>query len=195
MITANANMQGSTTIDKVIAGCAKGDRQCQRTVYEMFYGKMMGVCLRYTNNKEEARDLLHDGFIKVFENINKFNYSGSFEGWIRRIMVNTTIDHFRKNKNIFVKDIDDFSNIATEEPDIDVLSQLRTEDIMKTVQTLSPAYRMVFSLYVIEGYSHKEVAEELGISVGTSKSNLAKAKHNLKRLFKAVDTPIKEKVK
>jgi RNA polymerase sigma-70 factor (ECF subfamily) len=110
-------------------------------------------------------------------------------------MVNTTIDHFRKNKNIFVKDIDDFSNIATEEPDIDVLSQLRTEDIMKTVQTLSPAYRMVFSLYVIEGYSHKEVAEELGISVGTSKSNLAKAKHNLKRLFKAVDTPIKEKVK
>jgi len=188
-------MQSSTTIDKIIAGCAKQDRKCQKMVYEMFYGKMMGVCLRYTNNKEEARDLLHDGFIKVFENINKFNYSGSFEGWIRRIMVNTTIDHFRKNKNIFVKDVEDFNNVATEEPDIDVLSQLRTEDIMKAVQTLSPAYRMVFSLYVIEGYSHKEVAEELGISVGTSKSNLAKAKNNLKKLFKAVDTPIQEKVK
>ena len=188
-------MQSSTTIDEIIAGCAKGDRKCQRKVYEMFYGKMMGVCLRYTNNKEEARDLLHDGFIKVFENINKFNYSGSFEGWIRRIMVNTTIDHFRKNKNVFVKDVEDFNNIATEEPDVDVLSQLRTEDIMKAVQTLSPAYRMVFSLHVVEGYSHKEVAEELGISVGTSKSNLAKAKNNLKKLFMVVDTPIQEKVK
>ncbi|MBL4755081.1 MAG: sigma-70 family RNA polymerase sigma factor [Flavobacteriales bacterium] len=187
-------MLGSTTIDKLIAGCTKGDRKCQRTVYEMFYGKMMGVCLRYTNNKEEAQDLLHDGFIKVFENIHKFNYSGSFEGWIRRIMVNTTIDHFRKNKNVFVKDIDDFNNLATEEPDVDILSQLRTEDIMKAVQTLSPAYRAVFGLYVIEGYSHKEVAEELGISVGTSKSNLAKAKNNLKKLFTAVNKPKEEKI-
>jgi RNA polymerase sigma-70 factor (ECF subfamily) len=110
-------------------------------------------------------------------------------------MVNTTIDHFRKNKNVFVKDIEDFNNVATEEPDVDVLSQLRTEDIMKAVQTLSPAYRMVFSLYVVDGYSHKEVAEELGISVGTSKSNLAKAKNNLKKLFMVVDTPIQEKVK
>jgi len=187
-------MLGSTTIDKLIAGCAKGDRKCQRMVYEMFYGKMMGVCLRYSHNKEEAQDLVHDGFIKVFDNISKFNYSGSFEGWIRRIMVNTTIDHFRKNKNVFVKDIEDFSNIAAEEPDVDVLSQLRTEDIMKAVKTLSPAYRTVFGLYVIEGYSHKEVAEELGISVGTSKSNLAKAKNNLKKLFTKVNKPKEEKV-
>ena len=188
-------MLGSTTIDTLIAGCAKGDRKCQRTVYEMFYGKMMGVCLRYANNKEEAQDLLHDGFIKVFENIKKFNYSGSFEGWIRRIMVNTTIDHYRKNKNVFVKDVEDFNNIEAEEPDVDILSQLRTEDIMKAVQTLSPAYRTVFGLYVIEGYSHKEVAKELGISVGTSKSNLAKAKNNLKKLFIKVNKPKEEEVK
>ncbi len=176
-------MIGSTAMDKLIVGCAKGDRECQQKIYELLYGKMMGVCLRYSNNREEAKDLLHDGFLKVFENIGKFNFSGSFEGWVRRIMINTTIDYFRKNKNIYVKDIEEFKNIENEEPTYDVLSHLRTEDILKAVQTLSPAYRAVFNLYVIEGYSHKEVAEELGISVGTSKSNLAKAKNNLKKKF------------
>ncbi len=173
----------STTIDKLIAGCAKGDRKSQQVIYEKFYTKMMGVCLRYASNKQEAQDLVHDGFLKVFEKISKYNYSGSFEGWIRRIMINTSIDYYRKNKNIFTKDNQDFANIEGEEPEQDVLSQLRTEDIMKAVQSLSPGYRAVFNLYVVEGYSHKEVSDELGISVGTSKSNLAKAKKNLRRLF------------
>jgi len=173
----------STTIDKLIAGCAKGDRKSQQVIYEKFYTKMMGVCLRYASNKQEAQDLVHDGFLKVFEKISKYNYSGSFEGWIRRIMINTSIDYYRKNKNIFIKDNQDFANIEGEEPEQDVLSQLRTEDIMKAVQSLSPGYRAVFNLYVVEGYSHKEVSDELGISVGTSKSNLAKAKKNLRRLF------------
>jgi len=174
---------GSTTIDKLIAGCSKGDRKCQQIIYEKFYMKMMGVCLRYASNKQEAQDLVHDGFIKVFENIKKYNYSGSFEGWTRRIMVNTAIDYYRKNKNIFTKESQDFANLESEEPDQDVLSQLRTEDIMKAVQSLSPGYRAVFNLYVVEGYSHKEVSKELGISIGTSKSNLAKAKKNLRKLF------------
>ncbi|HIA36263.1 MAG TPA: sigma-70 family RNA polymerase sigma factor [Flavobacteriales bacterium] len=173
----------STTIDKLVAGCAKGDRKCQQIIYEKFYSKMMGVCLRYASNKQEAQDLVHDGFIKVFEKIYKYNYSGSFEGWVRRIMINTSIDHYRKNKNIFIKENQDFANIEGEEPDQDILSQLRTEDIMKAVQSLSPGYRAVFNLYVVEGYSHKEVSDELGISVGTSKSNLAKAKKNLRQLF------------
>ena len=179
-------MPGSTAIDKLIAGCAKGERNCQQAVYEMFYRKMLGVCMRYSSNREVAQDLVHDGFLKIFENIDKFNFSGSFEGWVRRIMVNTTIDHYRKNKNIFIKEEEDFKNIECEEPEIDVLSKLRTEDIMKAVQTLSPAYRTVFNLYVIEGYTHKEVAEELGINIGTSKSNLAKAKNNLKKMFASV---------
>lgn len=179
-------MIGSTTLKKLINGCAKRDRACQQKIYELYYGKMMGVCLRYTGNREEAKDLLHDGFIKVFENIKKFNFSGSFDGWVRRIMINTTIDYFRKNKNVFVKDADEFANLEMEEQEIEVLSQLKTEDILKLVQQLSPAYRAVFNMYVIEGLSHKEVAEELGISVGTSKSNLAKAKHNLKKLIEEV---------
>lgn len=174
------------SIKNLIEGCAKGDRNCQKKIYELYYGKMMGVCLRYAKNREEAKDLLHDGFMKVFDNINKFNFSGSFDGWVRRIMVNTTIDHYRKNKNIFLKDIEDFNNLEYEETDTDVLSQLRTEDILKLVQQLSPACRTVFSLYVVEGYSHKEVADELGISVGTSKSNLSKAKYNLQKMFSSL---------
>ena len=179
-------MPGSTAIDKLIDGCVRRERNCQQAVYEMFYRKMLGVCMRYSSNREVAQDLVHDGFLKIFENIDKFNFSGSFEGWVRRIMVNTTIDHYRKNKNIFIKEEEDFKNIECEEPEIDVLSKLRTEDIMKAVQTLSPAYRTVFNLYVIEGYTHKEVAEELGINIGTSKSNLAKAKNNLKKMFASV---------
>ena len=101
-------------------------------------------------------------------------------------MINTTIDHYRKNKNVFVKDVDEFTNMEMEEQEVEVLSQLKTEDIMKLVQRLSPAYKAVFNMYVIDGLSHKEVAEELGISVGTSKSNLAKAKHNLKKLIEEI---------
>ena len=97
-------------------------------------------------------------------------------------MINTTIDHFRKNKHIFSKDTKEFQNIENEEPDLDILSQLRTEDILKAVRKLSPAYRAVFNLYVIEEFTHKEVAKELGISIGTSKSNLAKAKNNLRKI-------------
>jgi len=143
--------------------------------------------MRYTANSDEAKDLLHDGFLKVFENIKNFNYSGSFEGWVRRIMINTTIDHYRKNKNIFTRDAEEFKNLQNEEPDYDVLSKLRVEEILKAVQSLSPAYKAVFNLYVIEGYSHKDIAEELGITVGTSKSNLAKAKNNLKKMFNNVE--------
>jgi len=173
---------GNSTLEKIIAGCVKGDRESQRRLYELYYSKMMGVCVRYASNREEAKDLLHDGFLKIFDHIKKFNHTGSFEGWVRRIMINTTIDHFRKNKHVFLKDTNEFQNIENEEPDLDILSQLRTEDILKAVQKLSPAYRAVFNLYVIEGYTHKEVAEELGISIGTSKSNLAKAKNNLKKI-------------
>lgn len=176
-------MIGSTTLNKLINGCVKRDRSCQQKIYELYYGKMMGVCLRYASNREEAKDLLHDGFIKVFENIGKFNFSGSFDGWVRRIMINTTIDHYRKNKNVFVKDVDEFTNLEMEEQEVEVLSQLKTEDIMKLVQQLSPAYKAVFNMYVIDGLSHKEVAEELGISIGTSKSNLAKGKQNLKKML------------
>lgn len=175
----------------LIAGCLEGNRASQQQVYERFYGKMMGLCLRYAKNAEEAKDILQEGFIKVFANIGKYDNKGSFEGWIRRIVVNTAIDHFRKEKYQFVNVDDDYMDHLQEkgslgDDDEPVGPIIETKRVLEEVQKLSPAYRTVFNLYVLEGLSHKEISDSLGISVGTSKSNLAKAKMNLKKAFKKV---------
>ena len=176
----------------LIDGCLKDERRAQQRVYELFYGKMMAVCLRYTKNADQAKDILQDGFIKVFKSVNKFNRAGSFEGWIRRIMVNTAIDHFRRTKNSYLllgeeRSIEDFGDqdeedIMAEENGEDYLD-LKPADIINAMQKLTPAYRTVFNLYVFEELTHKEIADMLGINIGTSKSNLAKAKHNLKKFL------------
>ncbi|MBN8694981.1 MAG: sigma-70 family RNA polymerase sigma factor [Bacteroidetes bacterium] len=172
---------------EVIKGCLKNDRASQKALYEHFYSKMLGVCLRYAKDSDEAKDILHEGFLKVFNNLRGFNNTGSFEGWVRRIMVNTAIDHLRKNKQNYlivstVHANDRSVNAAAEEvEEDDLLSHIEKEDILKAVQELTPAYRTVFNLYVIEEYTHKEIAEMLDISEGTSKSNLSKAKFNLKK--------------
>ncbi len=176
----------------LIEGCLKEDPRAQERVYEVFYGKMMAVCLRYTKNTDQAKDILQDGFIKVFKGIDKFNQDGSFEGWIRRIMVNTAIDHFRRSKNSYLllgeeRSIEDFVDADAEdiraEEDTDDQLDLKPADIINAMQKLTPAYRTVFNLYVFEELTHKEIAEMLGINVGTSKSNLAKAKHNLRKML------------
>ena len=170
----------------IIKGCLRNDRASQKILYETFYSKMLGVCLRYSKNNDEAKDILHEGFLKIFSSLKKFNATGSFEGWIRRIIVNTAIDHLRKNKQNYwivstVYANDKASNMA-EEIDEDELSlHINQEEILKAVHQLTPAYRTVFNLYVIEEYTHKEIAELLDISEGTSKSNLSKAKFNLKK--------------
>ena len=156
---------------------------------------MMGVCYRYTNNAEDAKDVLQDGFVKVYINLKKYNFNGSLEGWIRRIMVNTAIDHYRKNKNIFLVSDDDgyiLEHNKVESPD-SIYSQFGEKDIIEAIQSLSPAYQTVFNLNVIEGLQHKEIAKQLNISEGTSKSNLAKAKQNLKRILKKKETRLKDK--
>lgn len=178
---------------ELVDGCLRGERRSQQQVYELFYGKMMAVCLRYTKNADQAKDILQDGFIKVFRSMEKFNRAGSFEGWIRRIMVNTAIDHFRRTKNAYLllgeeRSIEDFADADQE----DVLSDssgeeevwdVRPADVINAMQKLTPAYRTVFNLYVFEELTHKEIADLLGINIGTSKSNLAKAKHKLKKLL------------
>jgi RNA polymerase sigma factor (sigma-70 family) len=170
----------------IIKGCLKNDRACQKALYEQFYSKMLGVCLRYSKTSDEAKDILHEAFLKVFNSLRNFNASGSFEGWIRRIMVNTAIDHLRKNKQnyLIVSTVyanEKLANMADEVSDDDLVLQIDKEEILKAVQELTPAYRTVFNLYVIEEYTHKEIAEMLDISEGTSKSNLSKAKFNLKK--------------
>ncbi len=179
--------------NELIDGCLQGERRSHQRVYELFYGKMMTVCLRYTKNTDQAKDILQDGFIKVFQSMDKFNRSGSFEGWIRRIMVNTAIDHFRRSKNSYLllgeeRSIEDFSDqdeedvLAEDGGDDDALD-VRPADVINAMQKLTPAYRTVFNLYVFEEMTHKEIAELLGINIGTSKSNLAKAKVNLKKML------------
>ena len=174
--------------DEVINGCLKGDRRAQQQVYQLFYGKMLPVCLRYTQNIDQAKDIVQDGFIKVFTNIEKYNRKGSFEGWIRRIMVNTAIDFFRKSKNDWLllgedQSMEDYMEVEEEEEDMDSQYEFSAAQVIEAVQKLSPAYRTVFNLYVFENLQHNEIAEKLGISIGTSKSNLAKAKKSLKKIL------------
>ncbi len=170
----------------IIKGCLKNDRASQKALYETFYSKMLGVCLRYSKGSDEAKDILHEGFLKVFLNLKKFQGAGSFEGWIRRIIVNTAIDHLRKNKQnyLIVSTVyanEKGSHLADEINEDELVLQINQEEILKAVQELTPAYRTVFNLFVIEEYTHKEIADLLDISEGTSKSNLSKAKFNLKK--------------
>ncbi len=165
----------------IIQGCVKGDRKFQQVLYNTFSGKMFSVCMRYANDYNAAQDLLQEGFVKVFRNIEKFRGEGSFEGWVRRIFVNTAIEHYRKQVNLYA--LHDSEVKAYEYYDNNALENLKHQDIMKMIQTLSDGYRTVFNLYVVEGYSHKEIGEMMGISEGTSKSQLARARYLLQRMI------------
>ena len=176
-----------SALEKIVKGCIKGDRTSQKVLYERYYSKMMGICYRYAKDGDEAKDLLHDGFLKIFRSLDKYNFSGSLEGWMRRLMINSAIDHYRKFKNIYSLSETNIGETAEEvdNGEDDIYSNFNTQMIMEAVQNLSPAYRTVFSLYAIEGYSHKEIAEKLNISIGTSKSNFAKARMNLRKKLEA----------
>ena len=165
----------------VIKACIRKERWAQKLLYETFYSKMMGVCLRYAKDKEDALDILHEGFIKVFKNISKYQPGTSLSSWIRRIMVNTSIDYYRKSIRRRTEDLEQAYNVSSK--DADALSQCTEKEILAAVQQLSPAYRAVFNLYVIEGYSHKEIADILDITESTSRSNLVKARLKLKAIL------------
>ena len=152
----------------------------QETLYHRHSPKMYAVCLRYSGNADDAQDLLQDGFIKVFKNLEKYRGDGSFEGWMRRIFVNTAIEHFRKR--IKMNTVAEMPENNIEDKEWNAFETLAERDIIQIVQLLSPGYRQVFNMYVIEGYSHKEIGEILGISEGTSKSQLARARGILQKM-------------
>ena len=176
----------SDQLKEIIEGCARGDRKCQQIIYQKHYEKMYSICIRYSKDKDDALDILQDGFIKVFTNIKLFASTGSFEGWVRKIIVNTAIDFYRKKKQSIIYSNSEYVEANAEElseedeNDADYLN-ISTNEIMEAVHKLPPAYRTVFNMFVMDGFSHKEIAEQLGIAEGTSKSNLAKAKMNLKK--------------
>ena len=164
----------------LIKGCIEGNRQMQEELYKRFSGKMYAVCLRYANNADDAQDLLQEGFIKVYRNLHRFRAEGSFEGWIRRVFVNSSIEHFRK-KALQLSKVSDKEENTIEDTDSSALDQMAEKDIVRLIQELSPGYRTVFNLYVVEGYSHREIGDMLGISEGTSKSQLARARSILQK--------------
>ncbi len=158
----------------LIVGCLEGSRRMQEELYRRFSPRMYAVCLRYAGNTEEAEDILQEGFIKVFKKIGSYRGEGSFEGWMRRIFVNTAIEHFRRKR--YLMPVTEKEENTIEGKYASALDELGAKDIMLLVQELSPGYRTVFNMYVVEGYTHKEIADMLGISEGTSKSQLSRAK-------------------
>lgn len=171
-----------------IRGCTLNERESQRKIYSSFYGYAMSICQRYTSNPDDATEILNDGFLKVFVEMYRFrpHYEdtvSSFKGWLRKIMIYTAIDHFRKNHKHQLHA--DLNESYLQLPDVheDALDKLSYEEILAAIKFLTPGYRTVFNLFVIEGFSHDEISRELGITIGTSKSNLAKARKQLQKIL------------
>lgn len=173
---------------RIIAGCQKRDEASQIMLYRMFYSYGMSICLRYAKNRESAVEMLNDGFFKIFLKIDQYHPDLPFKPWLRRILINAAIDHYRKYDQATLAE-GPLPNLPLPVYN-EGLQQLEYEDLLKVLQELSPAYRVVFNLFVMEGYTHQEVAEQLGISIGTSKSNLAKARQHLQALvIEYLNTP------
>ncbi|GAA0873831.1 RNA polymerase sigma factor [Wandonia haliotis] len=172
---------------ELIEGCVSGNPRAQKQLYDMFSGRMMGVCLRYCKSEEEAQDALQEGFVKVFTKIKEFKMDGSFEGWIRRIMVNTSLDLIRKHKkHAFHSDVDELQYMLSDNEMIS--GKLAAEELLRVLSTLPDGYRIVFNMFAIEGYSHKEIANELGISENTSKSQYSRARAYLRDCIEKLET-------
>jgi len=171
----------------IIKKCKKNNRKYQRILFEKYYGKIMSICMRYSKDREEADDYLQECFIKVFNNLEKYQSKGSFEGWLKRLSRNHIIDHIRKNKHIYLTENEyNINQLSEEEVEEEFYysDQIGAKDIINELQNLTLCQRTVFNLYIVEGKSHEEISKILNINIGTSKSNLHKAKKNLKKLLK-----------
>lgn len=173
----------------LLAGCRRADRAMQQRLYGLYYGYALSICLRYTRQRDEAVEVVNDGFLKVFRDISRFDtdryeVASSFRGWLKKIMIRTAIDCFRANEKHHLPE--DLADIPHEpiDPGLTPLDTLAYDDLLRLVQLLPPAYRTVFNLFAIDGYTHEEIAQHLHISTGTSKSNLFKARAHLQHLLK-----------
>jgi RNA polymerase sigma factor (sigma-70 family) len=162
------------TETELIRGCLRGKVQCQRQLYERFAGKMYAVCLRYARSPSDAADILQEGFVKVFTKIDQFQFQGSFEGWIRRIMVNTALRTYQRQR--FEFESNGYERLPDVPVDPDAIAMLSESELLQLISGLPEGYRVVFNMVAVEGYSHAEVAELLGIQESTSRSQLTKAR-------------------
>lgn len=173
----------------LLEGCKKNDRSSQQELYNLLTNYAMGICLRYANNQQEAEELLQEGFVKLYKNIDKFDtfrhhdILSALKGWFKRILINTCIDQFRKNRNntLTFAISEEFDFPATNQAT--AIDQLSYKELIDSIRLLSPGYRQVFNLFVIEGLSHEDISEKLGISIGTSKSNLSKAREKMRKII------------
>lgn len=165
--------------DDLVNGCRRGDQRAQQRLFDLYSSRMYGICRRYVKNSMQAEDVLVSAFTKVFEKIGQFKGEGSFEGWIRRIIINEALTSLRKSRAMMIET--DLQQ-AEREPDYDGLSDhLEAEDLLRLIERLPPGYRVVFNMYAIDGFSHKEIADHLGISENTSKSQLSRARTYLQK--------------
>ncbi|MBX2815843.1 MAG: sigma-70 family RNA polymerase sigma factor [Saprospiraceae bacterium] len=175
--------------EEVIAGCIRQEHACQKHLFDLVSGKMMTVCLRYARNRADAEDILQEGFVLLFKNIAKYQGTGSFEGWIRRIFVNTALKKYQRKR--FDKERVGIEHVQEPELDATALSSLSEQEIIALIQELPEGYRIVFNMFAIEGYSHKEIAAQLGINEATSRTQLLKARKQLQRkLLKLHSIPL-----
>lgn len=163
-------------LEQIIEGCVRMDRKAQKMLYDKYASSFLGICMRYASNRAEAEDVLQDGFVKIFLNIKQYNGTGSFEGWMKRVLVNTAISNYRANlKHYYHLDVDEIKRTEIDESTIET-SEFSRDDLFKIINSLPDGFKMIFNLYAIEGYKHKEIAEMLNIDIGTSKSQYSRAK-------------------
>ncbi len=183
MFFKNKNKFSENDFDSILRACQKEDKNAQKELIRLFFGYAKTISMRYASSKEEAEEIINDSFLKVFNNLTRYDHTLSFKIWFKTIVVNTAIDYYRKNQKY--KQVLDIDNVEMIDSTDDVISKISAEEILSVVQRLSPAYRMVFTLYVLEGYNHREIAEILGIKEGTSKSNLQDARRKLQHMIKS----------
>ncbi len=186
------NLYTSTSEEELIEGCRQNKARAQKALFDKYSGKMLGVVLRYIKDRDESEEVMITSFMKVFDKIDQFKSEGSFEGWIRRIMVNESLMYLRKHKNMYLEvDLEK----ADRDPNYGQLSDhLEEEDLLRMVQELPMGYRTVFNMYAIEGFSHAEISEHLGININTSKSQLSRARALLQKQLIALETDVNNKL-
>lgn len=183
MFFKKRNIINEDSLDEIIEGCKAENEDAQRMLYKQFFGYAKSIALRYTAADVEAEEIMNDGFLKIFKNIHHYDFAQPFKAWFRRILINTAIDYYRKKqKYAIISHPEQLPEVAFND---NVIDQMSAAEIMTLVRKLTPAYRTVFMMYVVDGYNHREIAELLNINEGTSKSNLAKARAKLQEMIRA----------
>jgi RNA polymerase sigma-70 factor (ECF subfamily) len=170
----------------ILKGCREGKRNAQKQLYDRYVSSMLAICLRYSKSRDEAEDLIQEGFLKIFQNINTYRKHGSLEGWIKRIMINHALNQYKKNRKIpFAEDVEEINEneILSFDEEVEYSEPVSPETLLAMIQSLPEGYRMVFNLYAFEGYSHKEIAEAMNFSENTSKTQLMKARRQLRKKY------------